>query len=303
MRIVDFHTHLFSRPYFDALAALSPLPGGPAVLLEDLSRRTGIEIPAGEIAPHVARWLADLSQHGIERAASFASLPGEVEAVAEAARISNGKLVPMALVDPRANGAAERARWLLSERGYKGLLVFPAMHHFRIGGSELHAVLEVLAERRAVLYVHCGLLVVKLRELLGLPRAIDLSYANPLDIVPAAQAHPGVTFVIPHFGAGFFRETLLAGAQCDNVHVDTSSSHSWMRTQTTRLDLREVFARALDVFSPRRILFGTDSGTFPAGFRAERLAEQRAVLEHLGLSDADRAAILGENALRLLEPT
>jgi predicted TIM-barrel fold metal-dependent hydrolase len=301
MRIVDFHTHLFSRPYFDALAALSPLPGGPEALLADLGRKTGIEIPVPELAPHVARWLAALSQHGVERAASFASLPAEVEAVAEAARLSGGKLVPMALVDPLANGAAERTRWLLNERGYKGLLVFPAMHHFRIGGSELRACLEVLAERRAVLYVHCGLLVVKLRELLGLPRAVDLAYANPLDIVPVAQAFPGVAFVIPHFGAGFFRETLLAGAQCENVYVDTSSSHSWMRTQPARMDLREVFARALDVFGPRRILFGTDSGTFPAGFRAERLTEQRAVLEALGLPPSDRAAILGENAARLLE--
>ena len=27
MTLVDFHLHLFSRPYFEALAALSPMPG------------------------------------------------------------------------------------------------------------------------------------------------------------------------------------------------------------------------------------------------------------------------------------
>ncbi len=300
MRLVDFHTHLFSRPYFEALAGLSPRPGGAEALMEDMARRTGIEIPPRELAPHVARWLAAFSHAGVERAAIFASLPGEAETVAEAARLSAGRLVPMALVDPRATGAADRARFLLTERGFKGLLVFPAMHQFRIGGSELRSVLEVLALSGGVLYIHCGLLVVKLRDLLGLPRAIDLTYANPLDVIPAAQAFPGVTFVIPHFGAGFFRETLLAGAQCENIHVDTSSSHSWMRTQEARLDLREVFARTLGVFGPRRILFGTDSGTFPAGFRADRLTEQRAVLEQLGLPEPDQAAILGENALRLI---
>ena len=84
----------------------------------------------------------------------------------------------------------------------------------------------VVAERGGVVYVHCGLLVVKLRDLLGLPRSFDLSYANPLDLIPAADAHPQAKFVVPHFGAGFFRETLMAGAQCENIFVDTSSSHS-----------------------------------------------------------------------------
>ena len=60
-------------------------------------------------------------------------------------------------------------------------------------------------------YVHCGILVVKLRDLLGLPRPYDLNYANPLDVIPAANRHPGLTFCVPHFGAGFLRETLIAG--------------------------------------------------------------------------------------------
>ncbi len=302
MRIVDFHTHFFSRAYFEALAALSPLPGTVEARLDEVARRAGLELPPRDLASHVARWVEALDRHGVERVASFASLPGEADVVAQAAKLADERLVPMALLDPRAPGAVERARALMGASGFRGLLVFPAMHHFEIGGSELRGLLEVLAEQRGVIYVHCGLLVVKLRDLLGLPRAIDLSYANPIDVIPAAQAFPRVSFVIPHFGAGFFRETLMAGAQCANVYVDTSSSHSWMKTQGARIELREVFARALDVFGPQRILFGTDSGTFPAGFRSDRLAEQRASLDELGLAAPDQAAILGENALRLLSP-
>ena len=48
--------------------------------------------------------------------------------------------------------------------------------------------------------------------------------------MPAAGRFPNVSFVVPHFGAGFLQETLMLGAQCNNAYVDTSSSNGWMRT-------------------------------------------------------------------------
>ena len=74
--------------------------------------------------------------------------------------------------------------------------MFPAMHHYAIDGEEARAVYEVLARHGAPAFVHCGLLVVKLRDLLGLPRVQDIQYANPLALIPAANAHPEVPFII-----------------------------------------------------------------------------------------------------------
>ena len=300
MTRIDFHTHFFSRPFFEALAEASPQPGSSDAILAGLAQKTGLEVPPPETAEHLARWIEAFDAAGIDHAVSFASHPAEAPVLAEATRLAEGRITPMLLVDPRAEGAAQRARTMMTEHGFGGVLLFPAMHHFRAGDPEAREVLTAVAARGGVVYVHCGLLVVKLRDLLGLPRSFDLSYANPLDLIPAADAHPRAKFVIPHFGAGFFRETLMAGAQCENVFVDTSSSHSWMRTQPARLDLKEVFARALDVFGPERILFGTDSGTFPAGWRSDRLAEQESVISALGLSATESTAILGGNARRLL---
>jgi predicted TIM-barrel fold metal-dependent hydrolase len=161
-------------------------------------------------------------------------------------------------------------------------------------------LLEALSDHGAVLFVHCGLLVVKLRDLLGLPRPQDLAFASPLSVIPAANAFPRVRFVIPHFGAGFFRETLMAGAQCGNVFVDTSSSNSWTATQSPAPTLAEVFERALEVFGPERILFGTDSNTFPAGWRADRWKEQQDALDAANASGTDREKIFRGNAARLL---
>jgi len=298
--LFDFHAHFFARPFFDALAAQSPQEGSPEEKLARVTSATGIELPPDEVQEHTNRWLSELDQYGVARMAAFASLPEEVPAVAEAARLSDGRLVPFSLVNPCADDAPLKVERLISELGFRGVLMFPAMHHYAIDGEEARAVFEVLARHKAPAFVHCGLLVVKLRDLLGLPRVQDMQYANPLSLIPAANAHPEVPFVIPHFGAGLFREALLAGAQCENVYVDTSSTNSWRRTQPGAPDLPQVFERALEVFGAERVLFGTDSNVFPAGWRAERLAEQREALGALDVGEDEQAAILGGNAAGLV---
>lgn len=300
MDTVDFHLHLFSRPYFAALAAQSTQPGTVDERLARVAQRTGLELPAPELATHVARWIEQFDRHQVAHVAAFASAPEEAPALAEAARLAQGRITPFALVNPTAPGAAARVRELLSSGPFRGVLLFPALHHYDLSAPEQREFLGVLDEQRAIAYVHCGLLVVKLRDLLGLPRTMDLRWANPLNVIPAANAFPNARFVIPHFGAGLFRETLLAGAQCPNVYVDTSSSNSWMHTQPAALTLRDVFARALSVFGAQRVLFGTDSNTFPAGWRVERRDEQARTLDELGVSAADRQRIFADNARRLL---
>lgn len=300
MRVIDAHSHFFSRVYFETLAAQSPLPGTVPERLDDLARRAGIELPAADVAAHLARWTADLDRAQVEHLCAFASVAQELPAVMEAAALSKGRLLAFALVDPRVEGAAERVRGLLEEGRIRGALVFPALHHYRIDGPEAAGLLRVLAAHRALLYVHCGLLVVRLRDLLGIPRTQDLRFADPLHLIPAANAFPDLTFVIPHFGAGFFRETLFAGAQCPNVLVDTSSSNSWTATQAPALTLRDVFARALDVFGARRILFGTDSNVFPAGWRRDRFTAQHTLLDDMGVGVSDQELIFRGNARRVL---
>jgi len=301
MSLIDFHTHYFSRTFFRTLAAQSPLPGEPEHKLAALAAKTGIELPPEDPAAHLARWLGELQKHSLEHLCTFASLPEELPDVAAAARASGGRISGFALLNPRQPGAAEKAEQALADGGHKGVLLFPALHGYAVDQPEVRPLLEVLERRRAIAFVHCGLLVVKLRDLLGLPRPMDLAYADPLALVPAANRFRDVRFVIPHFGAGFLREALMAGAQCANVHVDSSSSNSWRATQPEPISLAQVFERALGVFGPERILFGTDSNVFPAGWRDDRLVEQRAALQQAGADGAAIEAVLGGNARRLLD--
>jgi hypothetical protein len=202
MSVIDFHSHFFSHTYFETLAAQSPRPGTTAEKLAALAQTAGIEIPRAGLAEHLERWLREMDRHQVEHLCSFGSVPEETPVVVEAAALARGRLSAFALVNPRAEGAAERMQALLAAGRIRGCLVFPALHHYRIDGPEAAALLKVLEQQRAILYVHCGLLVVKVRDLLGLPRVQDLRHADPLHVIPAANAHPDLRFVIPPLRRG-----------------------------------------------------------------------------------------------------
>jgi uncharacterized protein len=298
--LADFHSHLFSRTLFEALGQASPLRGTPAERIERVTRSLGLALPSADDEEHLARWLDEMERHGVSHLVSFASAPEELAVVERLAPRAQGRISFFAFADPRRNGAAAELARLLEQGSVRGALFFPALHHYRIDGPEAAAMFEVLDAHGAPAVVHCGLLKIPLRERFGLPRQVDLGCANPLDLIGPAERFGRVVFVIPHIGAGFLRETLMAGAQCANIMVDTSSSHAWIATQPARLSLADVFERALSVFGPERILFGTDSSTFPRGWRRDLLLAQREALGACGVREEDRARILGMNAAQIL---
>jgi predicted TIM-barrel fold metal-dependent hydrolase len=138
-----------------------------------------------------------------------------------------------------------------------------------------------------------------LRDALGLPRVYDSRFANPLDLQVVANRFPQIKFILPHFGCGFFRETLMLGLQCENVYVDTSSSNNWMITQPHPLTLTEVFQKTRAVFGIERILFGSDSGVFLRGWRKDILDEQKQAMTTAGFLAAEMEMVLGGNARRM----
>ena len=92
----------------------------------------------------------------------------------------------------------------------------------------------------------------------------------------------------------------MLGAQASNIYVDTSSSNSWLTYMPSDLDLKTVFAKTLQVFGPRRILFGTDSNVFPRGWRQDIFRQQVEILHDLNTSPEAAELILGGNIARLL---
>jgi len=139
------------------------------------------------------------------------------------------------------------------------------------------------------------------RQKLGLPSRFDVRYGNPLDLHALAADHPDVPFIIPHFGAGLFREALLVADLCANIHFDTSSTNKWIAYHPG-LTLDAVFRQSLAVVGPERLLFGTDSSFFPRGWHRAVYDAQVSALAEAGVNDEGRRRVLGENFNRLFPP-
>ncbi|MGH7492669.1 MAG: amidohydrolase family protein [bacterium] len=298
MFICDSHLHFFSHDFFAAMVRQKDAHADVDRVLDELAVRTKIALPDREVEKHVQRWLEELDRHGVQRAVVFASLPEEVTAVAEALSLAPGRFSGFFMIHPLAEGSTARVH-KCHELGFRGAMLFPALHHYHVSDAGLSLFWQAVSECRMHVFVHFGILQVKLRDALALPRVYDSRFANPLDLQSVANRFPNLRFIIPHFGCGFWRETLMLGAQCENVLVDTSSSNNWMATQPFELSLTEVFRRAKAVFGVERILFGTDSGVFPRGWRKDIFLAQQQAMNQAQFSTAEMEAVFGGNAARL----
>jgi predicted TIM-barrel fold metal-dependent hydrolase len=187
--------------------------------------------------------------------------------------------------------------------GIRVACLFPAMHRYSMQDAYVQPVLDWAEHSGRAVFVHCGVLSIGIRNKLGLKSPFDMRFSNPLDMQAVAQEHPTVPFIVPHFGAGYFREALMLADLCSNVYFDTSSSNQWMRYQEAHLDLRQIFRRTLDVVGPTRLLFGTDSSFFPRGWHHSIFDEQGKALYEIGLSAHDARLIFSQNLLRIIPPS
>jgi len=300
--VFDAHAHFFSHRFFQGL--IEPIRdrfgNTDDVAYDTMGEFLGLELPKPDPKELAARWVQEMDRHGVERTVLIASALGDEESVAAAVHAHPKRFTGYFMLDPTKPDAAARARRGLGVLGLRGLALFPAMHHFSAADERLTPVYRAAADVGAMVFVHFGLLRVAIRERLGLPSPFDLRYSNPIDLHPVAVRFPELHFQIPHFGCGFYREILMLGELCPNVFLDTSSSNAWAKVMPNPLTLRGVFERSLQVYGPKRLLFGTDSTAFPRGWRADIFDEQTRVMKDLGLSRDDAAAVLGGNLSRLL---
>ncbi len=283
--VADAHIHFFSRPFFEALATQA---GKSA---DAVAETLGWELPPADPAQLAQRWVEEFNVEGLERAAIIASMPGDESSVLAAQAAGPGRFLAYAMVNPLAPIPPDVG-------GLDAICLFPAMHGYYMHDPLVQPLLEQAAAQQALVFVHCGVLTVGVRKKLGLPSRFDMRFSNPLDLHAVALRYPQLNFVVPHFGAGYFREALMLADLCPNVYLDTSSSNGWMRYEA--LDLSNVFRRALDTVGAGRLLFGTDSSFFPRGWNYEIFEQQTRALRELGVSAADARLILGENLQRLV---
>jgi uncharacterized protein len=296
VQVCDVHCHFFSSRFLEILAKdrRDIAPGDHAAVISTL---LGWD-PPGPPDALADRWIAELDRHQIARAAVIASIPGDEESVATAIARHPARLVGFFMLNPSTADAAERLSRALGDWKLRGICLFPAMHHYRLDDERVTATFEAAAARGAAVFVHCGVLTVGVRKRLGLASSFNLRLGDPLTLSTVAAKFPKVSVIIPHFGAGFLRETLMAADQCPNIHLDTSSSNSWIKYHPG-LTLEAVFRQALEVVGPDRLIFGTDSSFFPRGWQRQIFEQQKATLDTIGVSAESQEKIFSGNFERL----
>jgi predicted TIM-barrel fold metal-dependent hydrolase len=296
IEVSDAHVHFFSHGFFAALAKQKSAGQQPAETAAGIAGVLGWEPAPQDPKELGSRWTAELDRCGVRRAALIASVPGDEQSVAAAVLTYPQRFYGYFMVNPVAPDAAANVRAALAAGGLHCVCLFPAMHGYAMPDERVKPVLDAAAAvPGTAVFVHCGVLTVGVRRKLGLPSPFDMRYSNPIDLHGVALRYPKIKFIVPHFGAGYFREALMLCDLCPNVYMDTSSSNAWMRYSPEALDLTAVFRRALDVIGARRLLFGSDSSFFPRGWHAAIFEAQSTALERIGVSAADARSIFADN--------
>lgn len=295
MTLNDVHCHFLTRRFFESLGREKYGEAAPGA--EDIASQIRCEAPV-EPDSLTASWVAELDRHRVARAALIASAPGDEESVAAAVARHPDRFVGFFMLNPTDPDAAERSERGFAELGLRCVCLFPAMHRYHLDDPAVAETFKIAASHRGAVFAHCGYLSMESRSRLGLPNPFDLRCGDPLALAAVAARFPTVPVIIPSFGAGFFREALMAAEICPSICLDTSSSNGWVK-YVPGLTLTEVFRRALNVVGPERLIFGTDSSIFPPGWRRVIYGAQRTVLDELGVEKQTVTKIFGENFDRI----
>ncbi|MGI9075335.1 MAG: amidohydrolase family protein [Bryobacteraceae bacterium] len=281
----DAHVHFFSHKFYSTLARQKKLENAEA-----LGPLLSWEIAPPDPATLAKSWITDLDRHGVNRACLIASMHGDEESVSTAVAAYPDRFLGFFMLDPLQPDALERVRSAAEDPHLHCMCLFPAMHTYSVADRRLVPLLEIASDHHLAVFVHCGAIRVGVRKKLGLPSQFDMRFSNPLDLHPVALHFPQIRFIVPHFGAGMFREALMLADLCPNVWLDTSSSNRWVMYEN--LDLRDVLRRSIDVIGEARLLFGTDSSFFPRGWHAEIFKQQTTALYELGLNKEQAEQVL-----------
>jgi uncharacterized protein len=188
------------------------------------------------------------------------------DAVLEAARESDGLLVPFCRVNPHDRPVAEAERCLAA--GARGIKLHPRAEQFTLDHPRVRDLAALADERTVPILIHAGR---------GIP-------ALGLHAVELAEEFPGARLILAHAGICDLSWIWRVAPDYPNLLFDTAW---WMPA-----DLQSLFS----LVPPGQILFASDS---PYGRTAQSAAVQLRSALQVGLGAAQIRSIASEQALRI----
>jgi predicted TIM-barrel fold metal-dependent hydrolase len=300
-KIFDSHVHFYSNSFFKFLVKQKPNRADINTELRNLASKGHIEIPGEDPVQLAKRWIDIIDKWKLERLLLFGSMAGDEDAVVKAVQAFPARFTGMFTVDPNSNTLMENAEKRLKQDKLRGILLYPSLYQISVNDEWLFPLFNLVQECKGLVMAHFGKLIIRPRDYAGVPTVTNEQFGNPKDLIPVAKKFTGIRFIIPNFGAGKFEETLEVGKQCPNVFVDTAGSNSWMADHPSKPDLRQVLQKALAVFGSGRVLFGSDSGMLPRGYRYDIVDNQLKLAQEMRIPTPDIKKIFYENMAGLVD--
>ena len=300
-KIFDAHVHFYSNSFFKYLVKQKPNRSDINTELRNLASKGHIEIPGEDPAQLAKRWIDIIDKWKLERLMLFGSIPGDEDSIVRAVKAYPTRFSGMFTIDPNSNLLMENAIKRMREDKLKGVLLYPSLYQIDVNDEWLFPLYNLIQERSGIIFVQFGKLIMRPREYASIPMVANNEFSNPKDLIPVAKKFTGIKFIIPNFGAGMFEETLEVGKECPNVYVDTAGSNSWITEHPGKPDMRRVFQKFLEVYTAKRILFGSDSGLLPRGYRYDIVDSQLKLVQEMRVPMVDIKKIFYENMAGLVD--
>lgn len=324
-RIIDFHNHFYPPAYLEAMQAApsdgisvtidargNPVlhsPGDHNVAVpphRDVGRRIEAIDEAGVAMQVLTFTSPGVHVHPPDRAVRYAALVNDALAAVVRERGDRfAALATLPLNDPAASVAElERA---MTDLGLRGCMVFGNVNGVALSDARYRPLYERAHALGAVFYIHpthpVGVEAMQdywLMPLVGFPFDTTLAAAS-LVFAGVVERYPNITWVLAHLGGAipYLAERLDRGYRAFRAcreHVSRPPSEYLRRMYYDTVNFDAAALRlALEFAGPERILAGSD---FPHQIGSLRSMVES--LEGLGLPQAERDAVFGGNAAKLL---
>ena len=205
--------------------------------------------------------------------------------VAKQVQLNPDRLVGMYTPHPDMQDTAGELERSMKELGFKGVKLNPSLHHYYPEDPRMRPFWEKANELAIPVLTHGGRNVedFKIGKLDSTRR-----FCEPSGFRPIIEAYPNITYIIAHF-AGFEDygdEAVKIVNDYPNVYTDISMMFSRLSPEQIIAYIRAVGAK--------KVMFGSD---YP-GFDPQEYVRK---INAFDLTDAEKSAIMGDNAARVFK--
>lgn len=258
---IDFHTHAFPDQLAAATIPALAAKGSVKPVLDGTINSLKISMADNNIQASVICCIAT-------RPEQFSAILGWCR------KIRTDQIIPFPSVHPASSNSVAEIHEI-KDHGFKGIKLHPYYQDFFINEKKLDPFFAKLEEEEMIIVMHSGYDI-------GFPQE---RRADPKMIRELSERFPALRIVAAHLGSWQQWDEVIQYLCGSRVWLDTSFSLQYLE--------RKKASDLIKAHGADKVLFGSDSPWADQG-------DSRELIGKLELGSAEKEAIIGGNARRLL---